>query len=156
MQTYPVNLVQVVRLKDRAGDDASAERSLHNHIDAAEEDVLLARDGRRVHLLLIVKTAPNSLSYSSVVPASTVKKSLAPLVKSIVTVPPRALSGAHSGTPVSSGPLAPAYKLALLLAGWWWAAGTYSDPLPGCTGTTSDRPRGPTRPEPRPWPRGCW
>lgn len=50
-ETYPVNLVQVVRLQDNAADDTLARSDSHLDIDTAEEDVEVGLDGGSITLL---------------------------------------------------------------------------------------------------------
>ncbi len=44
-EPLPVDLVEIVGLQDKAGDDTSSEGSPHSDVDLAEEDVLVGGDG---------------------------------------------------------------------------------------------------------------
>lgn len=48
----PINLVEVVGLKNEAGDDTLAEGGPHGNVDLTEEDVARAGNGRSIRLLL--------------------------------------------------------------------------------------------------------
>lgn len=104
----PVDLVEVIRLKDQAGDDACALGGPHGDIDLSKEDcgywlatrvLMRIRDyvGHARYLveekvgasvsLAMEKIAPRESSYvTAVLPAAAVNKLLLPLVKSMLTV----------------------------------------------------------------------
>lgn len=46
--TYPVDLVEVVRLQNEAGHDTRARSNLHLNLDRAEEEVPIRGDGRSI------------------------------------------------------------------------------------------------------------
>jgi len=50
-EELPVDLVEVIALEDDGADDTLARSGLHGHINAAEEEVEVGLDGRRLTLL---------------------------------------------------------------------------------------------------------
>lgn len=118
-EPFPIDLIEVVRLEDQASDNTSSLGGPDSHINFAKEDCsdLLVTGPHEVReeagyvrylveekvgasvFLAMEKTAPRESSYvTSVLPTDSLNKSLAPLVKSMVTFSePKAFMTGQSG-----------------------------------------------------------